>query len=302
MSLFPKDLRDYGGLLGDGQVFAVDPTSGSDSNVGTKRSKAFASLSKAFSECTDDRGDVIIRYPGSETPSAAISMNKAGVTVVSNAALAALAGLGYGMNVQQAEKFATYPAAAYATGPMAIITKPVRLIGLEFVTRVTAHAGAVDCSDAGAAIAFDGDDGGYAGGFSELRWCRFVDWWGTPYGLFFRGGAYNRVLECVFEGFNAGVCFGSGTRNPDYNHVIKSHFVDCVNGIEHYAAATPHNFLYRENTFVDYTDAIDFNNQAADGLVCGNWFETATDAATYDITVAQAQAHGVQFSENHYSE
>jgi hypothetical protein len=60
--------------------------------------------------------------------------------------------------------------------------------------------------------------------------------------------------------------------------------------------------VYKENVFVDYTDAIDFNNTAANGSVLGNWYDTATDAATYDITVAAAQALGIQFAGNRYSE
>lgn len=302
MTTFGDQVYQYGGVpVGgihtDGIVVWLDPTSGNDSNDGTAPTLAKASMTAALGLCVDDRGDVIVRLPGSETPSAVIEFNKAGVLVVSSAIWN-----GYGMNPYEPEKFSTYPAASYATGPMAIITKPVALWGLEFVSRVTAHANAADCSDNGSAISFDGDAGGYEGGFCHLWRCRFVDWWGTPYGLYFRGGAYNMIEQCTFEGFDAGVAFGSGTRNPDYNRVQHCKFVDCTNGIEHIAGATPHNFLYWENFFVDYTDAIDFNNQAADGLVAGNYYETATDAATYDITVAAAQALGIQFAGNNYSE
>lgn len=286
-----------GGIFTDGEVFFVDPTSGSDTQAGDAPDNAFATLQTAIDNCEDDRGDVIIRLPGSENPTAAITFNKAGIVVMS----AAVAG-GYGTNPWQCEKFSTYPASSYDSGPTAIITKPVRLIGLEFVTRNTSAGTSADMSDSGAAIAIDGDDGGYAGGFNHIAYCRFVDWWGNAYGLEFRGGAYNLVENCVFESFDAGIAFRGGTRNPAHNHVINCHFVDCTNGIEHIAGGTPGNFLYRGNTFVDYTDAIDFNDQAANGLVCENNFETATDAATYDITVAAAQAHGVQFAGNNYSE
>jgi hypothetical protein len=276
-----------------GNVFFVDPVSGDDSaNDGTSYDSAYATLQTAIDACTDNNGDIIVRMQGSETPSAAITFDCAGITVVAQS---------YGVNPLEPEKFATYPAAGYATGPMAIITQPCTLIGLEFVSRVTAHANAADCSDNGSAISFDGDAGGYAGGFTHIYGCRFVDWWGTPYGLYFRGGAYNLIEKCTFEGFDGGVVFGSGTRNPAYNRVSQCKFVDCTNGIEH-VLGTPGNFLYDRNWFIDYTDAIDFNNMAANGLVAGNWYETATDAATYDITVAAAQAHGVTFSGNHYSE
>jgi hypothetical protein len=274
------------------KVFFVDPTNGSDSNVGTKEAP-FAGLQTAIDACTDDNGDVIVRMPGSETPTSAITVDKAGVTIIAST---------YGTNLHEPEKFSTYPDATYTSGPMVIVQEPCAIIGLEFVTRNTSHGNAADCSDNGSALSFDGDAGGYAGGFSLIKNCRFVDWWGNAYGLYFRAGAYNRVEECTFEGFDAGVAFASGTRNPDYNVVTRCKFVDCTNGIEHIAGATPHNFLYYENWFIDYTDAIDFNNQAADGLVAGNYYETATDATTYDITVAAAQALGIQFSGNNYSE
>jgi hypothetical protein len=73
-----------------------------------------------------------------------------------------------------------------------------------------------------------------------------------------------------------------------------------VNGIEH-IGGTPHNFSYHENRFIDYTAAIDFNGLAADGLVSGNWYETAA-GATYDLAVAALQALGIQFAGNRYSE
>ena len=38
------------------------------------------------------------------------------------------------------------------------------------------------------------------------------------------------------------------------------------------------------------------------GLVADNFFSTATGTGTYDIAVAAAQVHGMEFSGNHYSE
>lgn len=283
----------------DGNVYWVDPGNGSDGNdgLGPESDRALASMTQAVSLCTDDQGDTIVRLPGSETPSAVIEFNKAGITVISSAML-----LGYGTNPYEPEKFSTYPAAGYATGPMAIVTAPTTLIGLEFVTRNPTHTGSDACTTASASIAVAGEGGGYTGGFCHFYRCRFVDWWGADYGVLFRAGAYNMVEECTFEGFDSGIAFrGSTSNNPVFNRVYNCHFVNCTNGIEH-LPGTPQDFVYKGNTFVDYTDAIDFNNQGANGLVCGNYYETATDAATYDITVAAAQAHGVTFSGNHYSE
>lgn len=296
---YNRDLIDsfgIGVLSVTGTVYYVDPVSGSDTtNNGQSPDEAFATLQHAIDQCVDDRGDVIIRMQGTENPTTAILFNKAGITVIADT---------YGQNPWQPEKYSTYPDASYTTGPMGIISAPCAIIGLEFVTRNTSGGTYPDDpTDSGAALVFSGHAGGDAGGFSLIKHCRFVDWWGNPWGIEFAAGAYNRIEQCVFEGFNAGAYFRiTSARNPDHNHIVECHFVDCTNGIEHRTGVTPHNFLYKENTFIDYTDAIDFNNQAADGLVASNWYETATDAATYDITVAAAQVLGINFSGNHYSE
>lgn len=274
-----------------GDVYFVDPTSGSNSNDGRSKETAFATLQAGIDACTDNNGDVVIRMQGTENPTAAITFDCPGITVIAQS---------YGMNYFNQEKFSTYPAASYDSGPTAIITEPCAIIGLEFVTRNTTSGSSADMSDSGAAIAIDGDEGGYKGGFSLIKSCRFVDWWGNDYGIETRGGAYNRIEECTFDGFTAGILFGSGTRNPDYNQVVRCEFYNCTAGIEHKAGATPHHFLYQSNTFID-GKILDHNAQAADGLVCDNWCELAAGSA-YDEAVADLQGDGINFSDNHYSE
>lgn len=280
----------------DASVFGVDPDNGNDSNPGTL-DEPFASLQTAIDACTSGKGDVIIRMPGTENPTSVIEFNKTGITVMAST---------FGANPwQQGEAgFSTYPAASYDSGPVGIITKPCKILGLEFVTRNTSTAYTDAMTTSGAALAIAGEGGGTTGGFIHIAFCRFVDWWGNAYGIEFGAGAYNLVQNCVFEGFDAGVYMRSTTsNNPNHNHIVGNRFVDCVNGIEHRAGAAPHNFLYYLNTFIDISgDSIDTTGGLGDGLIAENTYETATDAATYDDTVVNLQAAGINFAGNNYSE
>jgi hypothetical protein len=266
-----------------------------DNNDGTDPRYPLATISQAITNTTSGRGDVIYVGPGTYNPTAAITVDKADISII---------GQPIGGNPEQPENGAViYPAASYDTGPMFILEEPCTLAYLDIVTRFTGpHGGAA--ATASASLVFDGDGGSTHGGFCHIHHCRFADWWGSVTGLYYRGGAYNLVEYCNFEGFDAGVQFYSGTNNPDYNVIRNCGFYECTNGIEVLGGA-PHHTLIKGNIFIDYTDAIDFDQAgggAGDGLVCGNYYETATDAATYDCTVAQAQAIGWNFSGNNYSE
>lgn len=281
-------------LQSDALTFYVDPGHllTSDNNDGTDPRYPKTSIQSAVDAAVDGRGDVIWLAPGRHAPTAAITLSKAGLTLIAQP---------WGSNPNQPEDHCyVYPTAAWATGPVFIITAPCALIGFEAVPRVAAH-GATNLTT-GAALCFDGDAAGSAGGFSYVKDCRFVDWFGTPYGIFSWGASYCRFENCNFEGFTgAGLAFGSRVRNPTYNDVENCTFRNCVNGIEHIAGATAADFLYFDNKFIDYTAAVDFNNQAANGLLSGNWYETAA-GATYDIAVAAAQVLGINFSGNRYTE
>ena len=286
----PEGLR----FFPDAQTFYVDPGHllTSDDNDGTDPREPKTTIQSAVTAAVTGRGDVIVLAPGRHAPTAPITLDKAGLTLLAQP---------YGVNPQQPEASTwVYPTAAWATGPVFIITQPCALIGLEVVSRVAAH-GPTNLTT-GAHIAIDGDPGGEPGSFNYIKNCRFVDWFGTPYGVFLWGASYNRFEDCQFEGFTgAGLAFGARVRNPTFNDVVGCTFRNCVNGIEHIVAATHQDFLFRENFFIDYTAAVDFNNQAANGLLAGNWYETAA-GATYDIAVAAAQALGINFCGNRYTE
>jgi hypothetical protein len=58
---------DVMGLVGDGVVYYVDPSSGDDGLPGTRPDRAFVTFKKAYDQIVDGRGDVIVRLPGTET-------------------------------------------------------------------------------------------------------------------------------------------------------------------------------------------------------------------------------------------
>lgn len=281
----------------DARVFYVDEGHAltNDNNAGTDPRAPLTTIGAAVAKAVDGRGDVIVVSPGSYTITSAITMDKALVTLVS---------MPVGCNPRQPEESVyVWPTAAYVTGPCFIVEKPCAIIGIDIAGRNPTHGGTPATASAG--IAVDGEGGSSNGAFCYIKNCRFVDWiGGLDYGIWFYAGAYNRVESCEFEGLaNAGILFApSPSNNPIFNEVVDCTFRNCPNGIEHSNAGTPGDFLYKSNVFIDYTDAIDFNNTAANGLVADNWYETATDAATYDIAVAAAKALGINFSGNHYSE
>jgi hypothetical protein len=282
------------GVTGDGQVFYVDPTSGNDSNPGTQPSKAKATLQAAIDLCVDDRGDKIVRLPGSEVTSAVITVNKAGITIQAAS---------YGIAPMQPEKFSTYPGATYTSGPTVLVQKPCAIIGLEIVGRNTTSAYTDTMTTSGAAVALVGEGGSYNGGFCYIKNCRFVDWWGNDYGIEFGAGAYNIVESCVFEGYAAGVYMRStSSNNPQSNIVRGCHFDTNVNGIEHRSGSAPHDFLYQENTFVA-TSGYDFDSTGGlgDGTLAGNYHCKAATAFSDQANEAALIAASIACSGQNYS-
>src|SRR6185436_14827350 len=82
MTLPLKNLQGAG-VLTFGNVFYVHSVSGSDSDSGTSPVAAKATLAAAIALCTANNGDVIFVLPGhSETLTAAITVNKAGISIV----------------------------------------------------------------------------------------------------------------------------------------------------------------------------------------------------------------------------
>ena len=271
-------------LSPSGLSFFVDPTNGDDDNDGTTWALAKKTPQAGIDLTVADRGDTVWIRKGTMTVTTAVLFNKAGITV-------RLAGYG-ASPYDQGEKATIWAAEAYTTGPVAIVSAPCRIIGLGFSSRFTT----------GSALKIDGEGGGFVGGFCDILGCRFPGWGSELYGILTEAGTYNRIASCDFENFTAGIAFGpSVSNNPTDNIVENCVFKTCTYGIEHLASGTPQKQLYRRNWFPS-AKGIDFNDVDATGLVADNYFSTATDTGTYDIAVAAAQVHGMEFSGNHYSE
>jgi parallel beta-helix repeat protein len=283
-----------GGYEGDGAVFYVDPSSGSASNSGTKPTDALASMQDAIDLCVADRGDTIIRMPGSEVTTAVINVNKAGITIKAAT---------YGIATNQPEKFSTYPGASYTSGPTMIVSQPCAIYGIEVVGRNTTSAYTDTGVDSGAAIVLIGEGGGYLGGFCHIANCRFVDWWGNDYGIELAAGAYNLIENCVFEGYAAGVYMRStASNNPQSNTVKNCRFETCVNGIEHRAGSAPHDFLYQGCKFIAISGVdIDTTGGLGDGMIaeCNLW----NDATGYTDLANEAavRAAGIASVGNNFN-
>lgn len=78
-----KDLQGAG-MISFGDVYYVHSVTGSDTaNAGKRPDDALATIDAAINKCTADNGDLIYVLPGhSETPSASITMDVAGVTII----------------------------------------------------------------------------------------------------------------------------------------------------------------------------------------------------------------------------
>lgn len=274
-----------------GSVFYVDPVNGSDTaNSGTSSDSAYETMQAAIDVCTANVGDVIVRMRGTETVTATINFNVGGIIVVASA---------YGLNpLAQGEYFATLADAAFTDGPVATVTARCTIAGLGFVSRDTGTT-----FWDGAAMLIGGLATALPFGVHILG-CRFPKWnVSNRIGIAIEGSTDVVIEECSFEGVGAAFDSGIYVQGATQNLEIRGcRFRDCTYGITHgaFAGGGPHA-LYIAN-FCEDSKLLETGSNAATGLIAGNYVETATDAATYDITVAQAQAVGLNFAGNNYSE
>lgn len=262
----------------DARVFLVDPT---DSGF---------TLQNAIDECVAGNGDVIAVLPGTHTVTEPVLFNKAGISVV-----AVAAGLGPAAG---GEFFALLSDAAYTDGPVAKISERCLIDGLGFVSRDT---GTTFFSGAALLIGGDGDANPFG---VHLRRCRFPKWAvDNRIGVALEGTTDCMIEECTFEGvgtdFEAGIYIQGAMQNLIMR---RNYFRQCTAAVKcgAFAGGGPHIFLH-EN-FVEDGKLLDTDGNTGNGLIAGNWLETATGTASYDRAVATLQGDGWQFSDNHYSE
>lgn len=280
------------GIIGDGKTFYVDPGNGSDGFLGETPSAAKATMEAALGRCVANRGDVIVRLPGTETVSAPVVFEKAGVTVVAAS---------YGSpDYVKGENFYTYNNSA--TGLSAVvINDPVRIMGLGFIAAdVSEEAVLVDCEE----------QGGFNGGFVSLEHCRIgVGGGALACGIRTIGGAMNHILNCSFDGIFTGWAEAAIIMEGDtggftsfYPRVIGCRFARNGSGIPCIKFATgsapdevilAHNYLGSEGVFLDN------NSEVSDGIAVGNYLGVAA-AADGGTAVTNTTNMAIKFSGNYY--
>lgn len=279
-------------------ILFVDPASGSDAADGTDPRNAKATLQAAIDLTEDDRGDIIVVFPGAHSVTTQVNFNKRGITVVAS---------NFGSPAEEAaESFTVNAASSLTSGGPAKITAPVRIIGLGFASRdLTAEGLLIDCEESG----------GFSGGFNELINCRFSVWYGAvDYGIRMIGGAINKVRHCSFDGLFGGFDIGAiGLQNdtggitPAYTEVDHCVFQGVGSGkhaIVHAVGSTPVGVFYGHNRLLsgflgNEGKLLDNNNVASTGMCADNWVAPLANqgAAFENMTNSE-----IGFADNHYEE
>lgn len=280
-----------GGPAGDGIVVFVDPGNGLDGNDGLSPDKAKATMTAALSLCVANRGDTIIRLPGTETVTSPVVFDKAGVTV-----MAAAYGHPAGVN---GESFMTYNSSATGLSA-AVINDPVRLVGLGFA--------ASDVSEE--ALLIDAEEqGGFNGGFNSIEYCRFPLWNGNlACSIRMIAGALNHVIGCVFDGVfgdygEAAIILqgDTGGFTSFYPQIGWNRFHrlgSAIPAIKFATSSAPdevwlcHNYLGSEGVFLDN------NSEVSDGIAADNWLGLANQAAAF----TNMTNSNIKLVDNHYNE
>lgn len=264
-------------------------------------------LQNAINACAHDRGDVVIVTPHTYVVTTPVLFNKKGVTVLAS----------YNITGQDNGERFMINADATPGIPAAIISEPTTLIGLGFDSANTASGVLLGGTiQMGPGSGFDG------GSYSRIRDCRFENFGHAVYGIDSQYNDYVKIEHCDFDGtingaggsanaFTGGVVVTQG----HYVTIEENTFRGCGYAIVHgtpnpaTAAHSNQNFIYKGNRVVvagGTEKFVNFNTLAtyslSYGLVADNWLGTATDAASYNDTVANAKTAKVTFSGNHYAE
>jgi hypothetical protein len=296
-----EDLLDGAAALGlfTANVFYLDPANytgnNNDNGPGTKE-EPFDTTQAAIDACTDNLGDVIIRMRGYEEVTTPVLFNKAGISIIAHQ---------YGTNRRQAEDFAVHMTGT--DGPAGIISKNCYVDGLVFATNNVTKPGDGRANNAGtnsaAALYFLGEGGGFNGGFSTFKSCRFPDWiTGQVWGIEFGAGASNLIQRCKFEGLSAGIVFGgTSNNNPVDTEIEHCVFNDLTNGVE-LLPGTAQDIIIHANHFMDVSGySVDTNGNGGNGMITDNWHEVANSSA-YDLSIADMKTAGWNPVGNHYIE
>jgi hypothetical protein len=280
------------GLIGDGRVFFVDPGNGDDANPGTSPTSAYATMSTAIGATTTQRGDVIVRLPGTETVTAELLITTEGITVVAaTSGWSPPAGRGAG-----AEYYLMWGA---ALSDAAVIHQRENCswIGLSFASISTG------ATEAGAAMNIANEVAGDQGGFNYVTSCEFPAWGSNDSGIYLHGGSHAHIYRNSFGGASGtlpvGVAFGgSATSNPVNDTIEDNIFSNVTTGVRVYDG-TPQDCFVIGNFFHQCTTDINSNGGVGNIFVANNASSLAA-ASAYDDTVANLETAGWFFSGNTY--
>ena len=288
-----SDLKD--GLvgtfgIGDGQVFYVDPASGSSGAGGSAPDDAFDTLQAGIDACVDDRGDVIMRMRGGEEVTETVAFNKSGIYVKA---------VTYGVNpFASGELFSTYSAAAFTDGPAATVTKRCTIEGLGFVSRDT---GATFYDGAAMLIGGEADATPFG---AHIKNCRFPKWGlDNRIGLAVEGSSDVIIEDCDFEGVGADFASGIYVQGATANITIRNnHFRDCTQGIQFGAFAGGGPDCIIQGNVAIHGSLLAVPGTAV-GAVIGNYIPTLDVGNAYGgDSLATLEGYGLWFADNHYSE
>lgn len=246
-------------------------------------------LVAALSDAVASNGDVILLPRTGITVTSTVIVSKSGVRLIA---------VDDGLNPLARGEFNEILAdAAFTDGPVMKVTAPCSLEGIGFVSRDT---GALFF--AGAALLLGGDADATPFGV-HVKGCRFPKWnLANRIGIAIEGSTDCMVEGCSFEGVGADFEAGIYIQGAMQNLVIRrNYFRQCTAAVKTgaFSGGGPHIMLH-EN-FVEDGLLLDTGGNAGNGLIAGNWLETAA-GASYDAAVATLQGNGWQFAGNHYSE
>lgn len=247
-------------------------------------------LETAISDAVAGNGDVILLPRGGITVTDTVTVDTSGVRIIA---------VDDGLNPLVRGEFNGIQAdASFTDGPVMKVTAPCSLEGLGFVSRDT---GSTFFSGAALLLGGDGDADPYG---VYVKNCRFPKWGlDNRIGLAVEGSTDCLIEECTFEGVGSDLDAGIYIQGAMQNLIVRrNYFRQCTAAIQcgAFSGGGPHVFIH-EN-FVEDGLLLDTQGNSGNGLIAGNWLETATDTSSYDRSVSTLQGDGWNFSGNHYSE
>lgn len=277
-----------------GQVFYVNPSEGGTDDYespwpGVDNEKCFSTLQAAIDKCVGGRGDTIYVKRGGMSVSTKVSFNKAGIRVIAQR---------WGMSPQFRGEYSGIYSTTITDGPVAQIYDPCYIEGLGF-----AGADAGTSFYAGAALLIGGEASAEPYGV-HLRQCRFPKWnLDNSKGISIEGSSDCLIEECYFEGVGADFQCGVYVQGATANLELRGNrFRDCDYAIEHgaFAGGGPH-CIYTGNIVCGADSKfLKTGSNAAVGIICGNFFNTAVGTSTNDVSIADTETLGLIMCGNEY--